>query len=171
MKCLNCGKENREEDIYCSECGKKLPKVNKLCSNCNTLNNLESLYCKECGNSLDNEKNILLVENDRTKSKDNSALAYQIISILSICVNFLYSSSLFMFHIFGLAFGIVSLNVCKKQTLKETNKFKSIKTCSIIGIVISSICIALKILFVIMMIIEFVETGVKPETPDHSYFF
>lgn len=165
MKCLNCGQENNSENMYCSGCGRKLPRLEKVCSNCNTINSSNSLYCKKCGCELSEANNILICEEKEVK-RDNTFLAYQALSLLSIVVNFL--STTFTFNILGLIIGIASLKIVKKISDK---KYKSIKVCAIIGIVFSILLIVIKLVFIVITIIQFLETGEAPEVPDYSYFF
>lgn len=165
MKCLNCGQENNSENMYCSGCGRKLPRLEKVCSNCNTINSSNSLYCKKCGCELDEANDILICEEKEIK-RDNTFLAYQALSLLSIVVNFL--STTFTFNILGLIIGIASLKIVKKSSDK---KYKSIKTCAIIGIVISIVFLIIKLVLIITLIVQFITSGEAPEVPDHSYFF
>lgn len=57
-KCYECGRENSEENNYCSNCGSKL-KFNDLsgiikCAKCGAINNPGSHFCLNCGVKLSN---------------------------------------------------------------------------------------------------------------------
>lgn len=123
MKCLNCGQENNSENMYCASCGKKLPRLEKVCSNCNTINSSNSIYCKKCGNELSEASEVLIYEEKEVK-KDNTLLAYQALSLLSIVVNFL--STTFTFNILGLIIGIASLKIVKKVMIKNINLLRHV---------------------------------------------
>jgi len=49
MKCLNCNHQNRDNAIYCKECGAKLELI---CPNCGNKLDIESKFCDKCGKSL-----------------------------------------------------------------------------------------------------------------------
>lgn len=169
MKCLNCGQENNNENMYCASCGKKLPRVEKICNNCNTINSSNSLYCKKCGNELSDAKEVFIcVEEKKEIKKDNSLVVYQLLSIFSIAINFI--SSIFFCNILGLSAGTITLKSIKKSNIEE-KKQKSVKVCSIIGIVISLLCITIKLVILIIALIQFLDSGEAPEVPDYSYFF
>jgi len=49
MKCLNCNHQNRDNAIYCEECGAKLELI---CPNCRNKLDISSKFCDKCGKSL-----------------------------------------------------------------------------------------------------------------------
>ena len=49
MKCINCNHQNRDNAIYCKECGAKLELI---CPNCGNKLDIESKFCDKCGKSL-----------------------------------------------------------------------------------------------------------------------
>lgn len=93
---------------------------------------------------------------------------YQLLSIFSIAINFI--SSIFFCNILGLSAGTITLKSIKKSNIEE-KKQKSVKVCSIIGIVISLLCITIKLVILIIALIQFLDSGEAPEVPDYSYFF
>ena len=57
MKCKNCGNENEDNSVYCSECGMVLSKepvsdVDTFCSYCGSRNYSGQEYCRVCGTRL-----------------------------------------------------------------------------------------------------------------------
>jgi class 3 adenylate cyclase len=49
MKCPECQFENREEAVFCSECGHKFELI---CPECNNSNRLRAKFCDKCGQNL-----------------------------------------------------------------------------------------------------------------------
>lgn len=49
IKCLKCGKENKKDANFCSECGCLLVKT---CPHCQNENDVSSKFCNNCGNEI-----------------------------------------------------------------------------------------------------------------------
>lgn len=49
MKCPECQFENREEAVFCSECGHKFELI---CPECSNSNRLGAKFCDKCGHNL-----------------------------------------------------------------------------------------------------------------------
>lgn len=51
LKCMNCGKENKDQALFCTSCGARLEKkpAEIFCPNCGTKMEAGSLFCPECG--------------------------------------------------------------------------------------------------------------------------
>jgi len=56
LRCPKCGAENKEDDLFCVNCGAKLQKEGFFCPNCGAENKEDSVFCIECGAKLDNQK-------------------------------------------------------------------------------------------------------------------
>lgn len=79
-KCPNCGKEYREGDKFCGQCGTKIfvitekveNNVPRTCWACGIENASNSLYCKECGTKLATNKAAVRFVNEFEKKSNIS---------------------------------------------------------------------------------------------------
>ena len=54
MLCRVCGRMNREEDLFCGNCGQKLLRA-RVCRVCGMKNRSDSGFCGACGSALPEE--------------------------------------------------------------------------------------------------------------------
>ena len=59
VQCLECGKENKKEAIYCAECGCKLENQERYginsCPYCGKDNIINAKFCAKCGEEIKNK--------------------------------------------------------------------------------------------------------------------
>ena len=53
-KCLKCGVEYQDDDIFCPVCGEKLTATN-VCQRCGKPVSAEETYCRHCGYKIEKE--------------------------------------------------------------------------------------------------------------------
>ena len=68
-KCINCGFELDDKDLFCAECGTKQPEQKKLCPTCGTKLNQTEKFCAECGTPIDNSNH---PESNISNQKENA---------------------------------------------------------------------------------------------------
>ncbi len=85
-KCPNCGFENLEDSLFCTECGKRLFKDQKSkeknrlkCSNCGNFNDLDAKFCIFCG------KELIKTSKENLK-RPSEGLSYKTISLIIILI-------------------------------------------------------------------------------------
>lgn len=54
MNCLKCSHENKDDALFCDECGSSLKIQDpRYCTHCNTKNSIDAKFCDKCGLSLE----------------------------------------------------------------------------------------------------------------------
>lgn len=67
-KCPYCGAELSDESLFCTECGKELPK-GTICPHCGASVNEDDVFCTECGKRMDEA---VLVEEPKPVQQETS---------------------------------------------------------------------------------------------------
>jgi len=80
FNCPNCGYAFKNDALFCSKCGtklpereepeEKLPKNAKKCTNCGKVLPKEAIYCKECGTKLDTQVITITAEEKEVSSEE-----------------------------------------------------------------------------------------------------
>lgn len=53
-KCKYCGSQNEDDNLFCTECGKELPK-GMVCPNCGTFLDVGHTFCSNCGKKIEEQ--------------------------------------------------------------------------------------------------------------------
>ena len=68
-KCLKCGVEYQDDDIFCPVCGEKLTATN-VCQKCGKPVSAEETYCRHCGYKIEKEIKSSVSIEDITRLKE-----------------------------------------------------------------------------------------------------
>ena len=60
VKCPECGKNNKNDNLFCGNCGSKLPEP-KICPSCE-YESFDDQYCTRCGERLISKESLLIKE-------------------------------------------------------------------------------------------------------------
>lgn len=145
IKCKDCNNEISDKATTCIHCGCPVEKI-MFCGECGKEVSINDRICSECGNPLDSNENVSeVVKNNVSNQKsDNSTnnlcLSGMIVGIISFFIDFwgLVSAT-------GLTLSIIGYNQVKGTNGSNLNRAR-------IGIVCSSIELALKVIQIISLI-------------------
>lgn len=80
FNCPNCGYAFKNDALFCSKCGtklpereepeEKLPKNSQKCTNCGVILPIDALFCKDCGTKLDTQVVTALPEEKEVSSEE-----------------------------------------------------------------------------------------------------
>ena len=147
IKCKECEKEISDKAETCIHCGYPVEKI-VYCGECGNEVSINDRICKECGNPLDNVGNVKNNSNSNFQKsnisdKNNSlCLSGMIVGVISFFIDFwgLVSAT-------GLTLSIIGYNQVKGTSGSNINRAR-------IGIVCSSIELALKVIQIIVLMVS-----------------
>ena len=78
-KCPSCGTEQNDDNLFCTECGKELPK-SVVCPHCGASVNEGDAFCTRCG------KSITANESDDLKESQSVVVDSLHLLLLEVCI-------------------------------------------------------------------------------------